>query len=100
LNPHKNHKSINKFLNAPQREEGLKDQDSLESKIINLKKLGNSQKTPKLRLKIKRLLKDKKKDLSMSKTLDLMIINELAYFYLYNHRKAYESLEVERFSIF
>ena len=81
----------------PQREEGLKDQDSLESKIINLKQLGNSLKTPKLRLNIKRLFKHKKKDLSMSKTLNLMIINELAYFYLSNHRKAYESLEVERF---
>ncbi len=97
MNPHKKNKSVNKFFYAPQREEGLKDQDSLESKIISLKQLGNSLKTPKLRLNIKRLFKHKKKDLSMSKTLNLMIINELAYFYLSNHRKAYESLEVERF---
>jgi hypothetical protein len=61
LNPHKNHKSFNKNLNLAQIGEGLQDQGSLKSKIRNLKQIKSSLKTPKLRLKIKRLFKDNKK---------------------------------------
>ena len=98
--PHKHHKSWNKNLNLAQIDDRLKDQGPLKSKIRNLKQIIRSLKTPKLRLKIKRLFEDKKKALSISKTPNLMVINDFVSFDFFNPKRLIEIIKFTYFSNF